>query len=851
MITIRDIHKRLKLLPESTSVGKSYFSYLEKAENAIQSGNPDKIMKMIETGVNDSSNSILLETILDLYDALYECGNEHNVQVYGDIIAEKYVAKVRDAKETQTNLRRKIGRIKTAATTKVTSNVAEIEENIKKAIDALKGNFSSNVGQIKSNVQNGLPQKKPKPSKAKNEAFINSYEKMLETSTKMIYCDRILDNYNRVSKRFNIDRIIQENVLANGIDDTIVYICRLLETYDVPDKVKYNTALETVWYGFNKNYVDCSPSVYTTLITDYFMAKGNNRDMCGTLLEASMIVKTDDYDGDLEVITEEEPEEDEEELVPKFESMAVQDQIRAYATGYPANTIFLKEEVADFNKIFNDYKKSDDKNKETKLQWLVRKLYAKNPNDVVNGTPNLFKYIRLVFVLGTVLINPIIAGVAAIADVFIALHAQRKTTEQMLTCFKNEIAVSKKKLKTVTNPNEKARLKKYIDELEKGYEKINEYYEDKLTDAEIDKKYDEESESEDSFGDMLDDFEDEDGEETSKKNSGKDDDFDDDDDDDFGLDDLDFNEAFIYTTGVLAEKYDAIPHKEITKEMMEEMVRTAPGVSNELADISLRYPNIIDPDVLKEVVETELHECKANNGSLNALSALSEAKSKLEYNPVMGVKESTSLTGCASQLKDTISILESLNEILQSCHYYHPLIEGSFTNSIKLASEKVKKTLTKLTDKERQVSQSIDVAANNSKKAMEKALTNDNREAVIKGSVLPSASKCIKLGITTAGLGLINPVLAVIGALGYLGTSKHYREKERQLVIDEIETELKMCEKYIEIAESKNDMKALKKLLTIQKELERQRQRLRYNMKMKLGQKYFDPKAAPATISND
>ena len=41
-----------------------------------------------------------------------------------------------------------------------------------------------------------------------------------------------------------------------------------------------------------------------------------------------------------------------------------------------------------------------------------------------------------------------------------------------------------------------------------------------------------------------------------------------------------------------------------------------------------------------------------------------------------------------------------------------------------------------------------------------------------------------------------------------------------------------MCEKYIDIAESKNDMKALKQLLTIQKNLKRQEQRIRYKMKV-------------------
>ena len=52
------------------------------------------------------------------------------------------------------------------------------------------------------------------------------------------------------------------------------------------------------------------------------------------------------------------------------------------------------------------------------------------------------------------------------------------------------------------------------------------------------------------------------------------------------------------------------------------------------------------------------------------------------------------------------------------------------------------------------------------------------------------------------------------------------------MLIDEIEIESKMCQKYIDIAEQKNDMKALKQLLMIQRDLERQHQRIKYKMKM-------------------
>ena len=158
-----------------------------------------------------------------------------------------------------------------------------------------------------------------------------------------------------------------------------------------------------------------------------------------------------------------------------------------------------------------------------------------------------------------------------------------------------------------------------------------------------------------------------------------------------------------------------------------------------------------------------------------------------------------------------------------------------------LALQKLKKDAVKLSDKEKTISKTIDVTANNMTKAVERSLTNDNREAIIKGSILPSASKIVKAAIGAAGAAvLIDPVIAIIGVLGWLGVSKKYKAKERQMVIDELETELKICEKQIDIAERTEDMQALRQLYRIQKELERQRQRIKYKMRVEYGQKYHD-----------
>ena len=59
---------------------------------------------------------------------------------------------------------------------------------------------------------------------------------------------------------------------------------------------------------------------------------------------------------------------------------------------------------------------------------------------------------------------------------------------------------------------------------------------------------------------------------------------------------------------------------------------------------------------------------------------------------------------------------------------------------------------------------------------------------------------------------------------------KNSQAKERQLALDEIEIELKMCERYIRLYEEQQDMQKIRQCEIIQRNLERQRQRIKYKM---------------------
>lgn len=150
---------------------------------------------------------------------------------------------------------------------------------------------------------------------------------------------------------------------------------------------------------------------------------------------------------------------------------------------------------------------------------------------------------------------------------------------------------------------------------------------------------------------------------------------------------------------------------------------------------------------------------------------------------------------------------------------------------VKLAMESLKKKGKDLTTKERQVSQNLDMLMNKYVQNVEDSVTLKSREAVIKGQVLPSASKIIKIALTATAAFAINPAVAVIGSLGAIGVAKTANKKERQLILDELDTHLKIVERKISQAESDGDNKQLEQLYKLQTRLTHERNRIKYKMK--------------------
>ncbi len=801
-VTITDVRNRARNLSETTkpidqSVCKSFSELavngrIKDIENAIKN-------------ISEYNMNVPFYNIMEMYDAVVSRGSNNDIERIGNIIIESSLPKVRDAKQTQTLLRRRLGRTKTKlnAGSYITKSIGEIINAQQSASPAPVSSSNSYSSDAADNV------------------VAEMYCKMYEAATVYENIDRVLENYDRISKRFNLEILFNENSRINGINDTIVELCNRIDTYTMPTDVKFNIAIETAWYGFESNNIDYEKSQILETAIDYFLFKENGLNNCKNVLDTTIFFDKDKDMGDIDILMEDEPNDADSIYTPNSIDESI---ISHCCADFVLNEeMFTKNDgTADFEKIFDNFKKTElSENPESKLKSLVNKLYSRSVSGVVEETPKFLAWIRSFFILGSgaiPVIGPVLAVIGYIADRCIQLHMEKDQIAKMVICFNKEIESANKKLNSTKDRQTKEKLKKYIDSLEKGTSKIRSYYED-LFDA------DEEHPDSYSMGT----------------------------DNDFDFDDMfDFDEAF---TG-LSNSVENFKNNTsiITEEMMYSLIRYGNLDVDDMINIATaaaKFPNVFYKDTVESAIKDSINEIRNNNSNFDTLLGKYMKSTALNtaYSTLMTTeKELPSEDICiAKEQFDAIAesysainiFINSISENNDICN----IMEASFTNGLKMASMKLKNAMKKLSDKGRKTSKNIDISLNNLTKGIERSLTNDNREAIIKGSILPSASKVIKAGMLAAGVGyLVSPVVSVIGALGYLACSGKYKAKERQMIIDELEIELKMCKKYIDIAESKNDMKALKDLLTTQRNLERQLQRIKYKMKVQYGQKYYDNK---------
>lgn len=805
-ITMTDIRHRL------SKVGTQYskpatINTQRLYEQAIRGHQANVVRRVLSSWESLAETDISsLSKLLDVFDVVAESKNIGLLRTMTTEICENVIPKVRNGMETNNLVKHRTSRFKTKVQTKIQNKINDIENLIDgtKISDAQAAvsvvQQQKTVAQANGERDNGIEQTPQE----------ECYNKLMEAADKVVSCDRVIENYNSISKRFNIDRTIRENC-SLGVYDTVFEVCKLIDTYEMPLRVKYNTALESCVYGFEKNGIKYEAKEIVRSCTEYFLLKEDSKlfkDISGILEDAQLFDPEVDYD-EVEYITE-KPEDDEPTEFEKY----VEELEEGYDMVHEKEMKNFAKSVAKANKnevkdLINSIKALPQKTPE-KIKAIIRKIYTKSPQQVIDGTPNLLSWIRVGLVCSTLTsMGPLCAIVIFFVDQFIAMGVKRAEAERMVKKFTADIEATKAKIEKTKDEVEQKRLEEYVKTLIKQTDRLVEYRDSLHTDEE---NMNREPDTYDS--DNNDDF-------------------------DLGdLDDFDFDIDESYTFNGMLKDVENISGmmESFTENLKANLGRLDYETSDILAECLASIPDIVDRRSIIETYDNLIAEERAKSGleKYQRIDAYKIAKHTLE--------SAQPIVYDAEDPYTSIKVFQAMKEVYEAIDMLgqcQPTVlnELSFTNTLKMAREKLKKGLTKLSDTERAASKSIDMSAEKIEKNVERSLSSDNREMIIKGSLLPSASKCLKTALAAGATAvLINPVIAIIGVLGKMAVSKKFKAKERQLILDEIEVELQMVDKYLKVAEDKNDMQATKHLLTTKRTLERERQRIKYKMNVNFKQ---------------
>ena len=203
-------------------------------------------------GLSHDANIAYLEAI-NTFNKMMEYTNHKSVlETTCDYLITE-MNKVRDAKQLKRSLKAKLSQMKKSINIIKNKNPFSIGNKVSTNNDSSSAITSDNEV-ITDNIKE------------------ECYNLLLNECDSIIEIDRILENYNKICKRYNIDNLFKECMLGyRDLYNTIYEATRLIDTFNSPFKNIYEVALESIWYSLKKRFIMVENSQIIDNVTDYFI----------------------------------------------------------------------------------------------------------------------------------------------------------------------------------------------------------------------------------------------------------------------------------------------------------------------------------------------------------------------------------------------------------------------------------------------------------------------------------------------------------------------------------------------------------------------------------------------------
>lgn len=671
----------------------------------------------------DSNIDTAIMKSVDLLLELYKYNDPVVVNKHRQKVLES-ITKVRDANQFKNYLQRKMALHKGRVKNKVSNVVDKVHNDIKNGAKTAVSNIASAV---------------PGNSGDGEQAAHETLNMMYKVACENVTYDRIIKNYEKIGKRFDIDKIVIEKVFTK--DDAVretARICKLIDTYNMSSINKFKVATENYLFVLSKNACPYNTVDIVEAAADYFLLNSDDKELYSVALESTLndMANYNPFGSS-----------DISKIVDKINK--------------PKETDL--DEVIDFNTNRMDAYIAQFKHVPTHSEFV--RMIETLPNVV--GMKTYINHMDIIFDTLNMINDDT-------TQYFITLL---KFNEALLSCYEGKDKVDLiKSLLAIYEQYANKIDKDIVDRMRLLVANINESVDESL--ITLPTKID-----------------------------------------------------------MLLETLESLSEKDANSLIKESFDRFSLDDIDGITQLTKLDPSVIKPTeyqtVLKDTLRTARRKQYKTFEDYEKIDCIKDNLNKLK-NIDDSSDEDMSLDEAIISTKVKEACVNSLYDFTK---YPTTLKEMNIANTIAMASEKVKAKLSDVSSDVSNLSRQFDAQLDQLKGVVNtKDLESENREAVIAGNILPKASRIVKLAIT-AGVGyFINPAISVIVVLGYLGMSLDAQSKERRKVLEEIELELEMTNRYLKKAEDDGSLEKQRELLKIKKKLESQKARLMYNMAFKHGE---------------
>lgn len=671
----------------------------------------------------DSNIDTAIMKSVDLLLELYKYNDPVVVNKHRQKVLES-ITKVRDANQFKNYLQRKMALHKGRVKNKVSNIVDKVHNDIKNGAKTAVSNIASTV---------------PGNSGDGEQAAHETLNMMYKVACENVTYDRIIKNYEKIGKRFDIDKIVIEKVFTK--DDAVretARICKLIDTYNMSSINKFKVATENYLFVLSKNACPYNTVDIVEAAADYFLLNSDDKELYSVALESTLndMANYNPFGSS-----------DISKIVDKINK--------------PKETDL--DEVIDFNTNRMDAYIAQFKHVPTHSEFV--KMIETLPNVV--GMKTYINHMDIIFDTLNMINDDT-------TQYFITLL---KFNEALLSCYEGKDKVDLiKSLLAIYEQYANKIDKDIVDRMRLLVDNINESVDESLITlpAKID---------------------------------------------------------------MLLESLESLSEKDANSLIVESFDRFSLNDIDGITQLTKLDPSVIKPSgyqtVLKDTLRTARRKQYKTFEDYEKIDCIKDNLNKLK-----DIDDSSDEDMSLDEAIISTKVKEAcVNSLYDFTKYPTTLKEMNIVNTIAMASEKVKAKLSDVSADVSNLSRQFDAQMDQLKGVVNtKDLESENREAVIAGNILPKASRIIKLAIT-AGVGyFINPAISVIVVLGYLGMSLDAQSKERRKVLEEIELELEMTNRYLKKAEDDGSLEKQRELLKIKKKLESQKARLMYNMAFKHGE---------------